>query len=94
MSDSNSNNNLIEIEEEDGSVVLADLELSDKISRSVIESLLEMSDNPDLENYHAITTLFSVFSDCAAVLMQFGWTPEELANHCNDLAIPDRGSMN
>jgi hypothetical protein len=79
---------------DDGEEYTIDLDVCMKVADRVIESLFELDESGELENFDAVATCFSLFLNTYHVLIESGWTLENLKEELDDHFQMHKNSMN
>lgn len=85
---------IIEHTYEDGTVVKIDVKKCELASLDLLERVFELEDEDQVENYHAIATVYSLFNNCVSILLREGWNPENLKTDIEVNMAMLRESMN
>jgi hypothetical protein len=79
---------------EDGEEYTIDLGVCMSVADRVMESLFELDESGELENFDAVATCFSLFIDTYHVLIESGWTIENLKQELDDHFQVHKNAMN
>lgn len=79
---------------DDGEEFTIDLNVCMSVADRVMESLFELEDSEELENFDAVATCFSLFLDTYHVLIEAGWTLENLKQELDDHFQLHKNAMN
>lgn len=79
---------------DDGTEVVIDIDACNQIADSVIESLFELEESEQVDNFDSTVACFGLFINTLHVLLDCGWSPDELKKEIDDHSIQRRNSMN
>ena len=88
----NTDDNLIHGIDDDGNEYTIDLDVCNAVADSVLENLVEQSD--EIENFDFVATCYSLFISSYRILLDSGWSFEELTKDMQDHFEDHKRSMN
>ena len=88
------NDNLIIEVLDDGTQVVIDLDVCNGVADSIMDNLFQLSEEEELENFDPVVTSFSLFINTYHILLQSGWSLENLKAELDEHYINHKKSMN
>jgi len=86
--------NLIIETMEDGTEYTIDLEVCNTVADEIMNSLFALDESGEVENFDAVATCFSLFISTYHVLLQTGWTIDNLKQELDEHFECHRNGMN
>lgn len=86
--------NLIVTELEDGTEYTIDLDVCNGVADNIMSTVFEVEESGEIENFDAVAVCFGLFINAFHVLLNAGWTIDDLKTELDDHFDEHKKSMN